>query len=63
MLWAKSYEYLGIIILFYTMNKNRLIERTKMLVTVQVLHESGMDAEQIARKLERPVEFIIDLLP
>ena len=35
----------------------------KMLaVTVQVLHESGMDVEQIARKLQRPVEFIVDIL-
>ncbi|MCI5120903.1 MAG: Rpn family recombination-promoting nuclease/putative transposase [Candidatus Electrothrix sp. AUS4] len=38
-------------------------EEKKMLaITVQVLHESGMDAEQIARKLQRPVEFILDIL-
>lgn len=38
-------------------------EEMKMLaVTVQVLHESGMDADQIARKLQRPVEVIIEIL-
>ncbi len=38
-------------------------EEMKMLsVTVQVLHESGMDVEQIARKLQRPVEVIVDIL-
>ena len=38
-------------------------EEKKMLsMTVQVLHESGMDAKQIARKLQRPVAFIIEIL-
>ncbi len=38
-------------------------EEKKMLtITVQVLHESGMDAQQIAQKLQRPVEFILDIL-
>ena len=38
-------------------------EEKKMLaITVQVLHENGIDAEQIARKLQRPVEFILDIL-
>ncbi|MCI5143605.1 MAG: hypothetical protein D3909_18150 [Candidatus Electrothrix sp. ATG1] len=38
-------------------------EEMKMLsITVQVLHESGMDAEQISHKLERPVAFILDIL-
>ncbi len=38
-------------------------EEMRMLaITVQVLHESGMDAEQIARKLQRPVEEIINIL-
>ncbi|CAK8712135.1 hypothetical protein KKHLCK_01155 [Candidatus Electrothrix laxa] len=38
-------------------------EEKKMLsITVQVLHENGMDAEQIAQKLQRPMAFIIDLL-
>ncbi len=38
-------------------------EEMKMLsVTVQVLHESGMDVEQIARKLQRPVEVIALIL-
>ena len=38
-------------------------EKKMFAITVQILHESGMDAEQIARKLQRPVEFIIDILP
>ena len=38
-------------------------EEKKMLaITVQVLHESGMDAEQIAEKQQRPVAFILDIL-
>jgi predicted transposase/invertase (TIGR01784 family) len=38
-------------------------EEMKMLsVTVQVLHESGMDVEQIAGKLQRPVEVIVEIL-
>ncbi|MCI5125191.1 MAG: hypothetical protein D3925_12140 [Candidatus Electrothrix sp. AR5] len=38
-------------------------EEMKMLsVTVQVLHESGMDVEQIARKLQRPIEVIVEIL-
>ena len=38
-------------------------EEKKMLaITVQVLQESGMDAQQIAQKLQRPVEFILDIL-
>ncbi|CAK8712150.1 PD-(D/E)XK nuclease family transposase [Candidatus Electrothrix laxa] len=37
-------------------------EKKLLSITVQVLHESGMDAEQIARKLQRPVEFILGIL-
>ncbi|CAK8712160.1 PD-(D/E)XK nuclease family transposase [Candidatus Electrothrix laxa] len=38
-------------------------EEMKILsITVKVLHENGIDAEQIAQKLQRPVEFIIDIL-
>ncbi|WP_446010691.1 hypothetical protein [Candidatus Electrothrix sp.] len=37
-------------------------EKIKMLsVTAKALHESGMDAEQIAQKLQRPVEVIVDI--
>ncbi|MGB5686704.1 MAG: PD-(D/E)XK nuclease family transposase [Candidatus Electrothrix sp.] len=43
--------------------KKAQAEEKKMLsITVQVLHESGMDAENIAQKLQRPVEFILDIL-
>ncbi|MCW5203414.1 PD-(D/E)XK nuclease family transposase [Desulfobulbus sp. US4] len=43
--------------------KQAQAEEKKMLaITVQVLHENGMDADQIAQKLQRPVEFIIDIL-
>ncbi|XCN72825.1 MAG: Rpn family recombination-promoting nuclease/putative transposase [Candidatus Electrothrix aestuarii] len=38
-------------------------EEMKMLsITAKALHESGMDMEQIARKLQRPVEVIRDIL-
>ncbi|MCI5133403.1 MAG: hypothetical protein D3904_18290, partial [Candidatus Electrothrix sp. EH2] len=37
-------------------------ERKLLAITVNILHEGGMDAEQIARKLQRPVEFILDIL-
>ena len=40
----------------------RAEEKKMLAITVRVLHESGMDAEQIARKLQRPVEFILDIL-
>jgi predicted transposase/invertase (TIGR01784 family) len=40
------------------------VEEKKMLsIAVKILHESGMDAEQIARKLQRPVAFILEILP
>ena len=37
-------------------------EKKMLSITVQVLHESGMDAEQIAQKLQRPIAFIVNIL-
>jgi predicted transposase/invertase (TIGR01784 family) len=38
-------------------------EEIKILsITAKALHENGMDVEQIARKLQRPVEVIVDIL-
>jgi predicted transposase/invertase (TIGR01784 family) len=37
-------------------------EMNMLSITAKALHKSGMDAEQIARKLQRPVEAIISIL-